>query len=401
MKSEALSGKVYFQWTVRVSGAEDGTWCEQIILSNSSGFPRNVYQTILVSGKHLYTATGWMKTDTISTNSIFLIVWYNSINPTFTWPLSGYIRIDTVGKHNGSIAWTKDSATYVSPNNALSVYLYIGVVSTLTASGAAWFDNFNFYKSDPTGVIKSKNSPTFCQGNGDTLAVDTVHGYTYKWLKNNMPITGATSPFYYATQTGNYRVLATFMTITDTSNTIAVTANSLPLRNISTPNPTTFCQGYSALLTADSLYGYTYKWLKNGIIMPGKLRRTLAATDSGGYSAVVTNQFCTDTTNIINIKVNPIPVNILTTADTTTFCQGRNALLNADSFSGYTFKWLKGISIIAGKTTKLLDVTTPGTFSAIVSNSLCTDTTNAITITVNQVPFKKYFYHRPDDFLPG
>jgi len=47
-------------------GAEDGINCEQVVLAQ---FPRSVWQNIAVKAKNLYTVTGWMKTNAVTTNA--------------------------------------------------------------------------------------------------------------------------------------------------------------------------------------------------------------------------------------------------------------------------------------------------------------------------------------------
>ena len=69
----------------------------------------------------------------------------------------------------------------------------------------------------------------------------------------------------------------------------------------------------------------------------------------------------------------------------TTFCAGGSVVLTSSSASGY--QWYKDGTAISGATNQTYSVTTPGTYSVIVTNSGCSSAMSAgITITVNPAP---------------
>ncbi|MGB3948552.1 MAG: LamG domain-containing protein, partial [Bacteroidia bacterium] len=71
----------------------------------------------------------------------------------------------------------------------------------------------------------------------------------------------------------------------------------------------------------------------------------------------------------------------------TTFCQGNNVTLSSNQQgSPFTFKWLINNSIINGATSANYTVAASGNYSVIVDSLGCIDTSDVITVTVNQLP---------------
>ena len=273
-------------------------------------------------------------------------------------------------------------------------------ILTVTDSGSYSAIVTNQFCSDTTNIIKvivnlmpdrilsTPDTTIFCQGKNARLIADSSSGYTIKWQKGGSIMPGKTARLLDVTTSGMYSAIISNSLCIDPTNTLTIIVNPLPLSSISTTDNTTFCQGMSALLNADSLNGYTFKWLKNNIIIPGKTRKFLSATDSGNYSAIVMNQFCPDTSNSILINVHLLPASNIKSLDATVLCSGSNDTLDVDSFTGYTYKWLYYGSLMPGATSSWLNVTIAGDYSVVVSNTFCTDTSKVITITSGTKPPK-------------
>lgn len=73
-------------------------------------------------------------------------------------------------------------------------------------------------------------------------------------------------------------------------------------------SPTTFCQGDSAVLTANQQGSiYTYQWLQNNLEISGAIDANYTATTSGNYSVIIDSLGAYDTSNVISVIVNPLP----------------------------------------------------------------------------------------------
>lgn len=74
--------------------------------------------------------------------------------------------------------------------------------------------------------LVSVNGPTnICSGSSVTLSTQAVTGATYQWLRNGLPISGATSTTFSATTAGNYSVRRLIGSCATTSSDISITAN--------------------------------------------------------------------------------------------------------------------------------------------------------------------------------
>lgn len=82
----------------------------------------------------------------------------------------------------------------------------------------------------PSSVISTSGPTSFCAGGSVTLNAATGPGYSYQWMKNTIPITGATGSSYVATTAGNYNaVISSSISCYTTSSNIIVTVPCLPV----------------------------------------------------------------------------------------------------------------------------------------------------------------------------
>ncbi len=73
----------------------------------------------------------------------------------------------------------------------------------------------------------------------------------------------------------------------------------------------------------------------------------------------------------------------ITAGGNTTFCEGSNVVLTANSGAGLTYQWKKDGNNIAGATSITYNATTSGSYAAVVTGSGVSATSNAISVTVN------------------
>jgi hypothetical protein len=121
------------------TGAQSGTFCEQMVLSP---YPRNVFQDVSVSAGKVYGVSGWIKTLNVATSAHILVLWYTSATPD---PFdASLIKADTLGSFSGTHEWSRLSRNYYAPASALTAQLYLECVPTIDTTGRAWFDNLSF-----------------------------------------------------------------------------------------------------------------------------------------------------------------------------------------------------------------------------------------------------------------
>jgi hypothetical protein len=205
----------------------------------------------------------------------------------------------------------------------------------LTAYERIW--NVNILNS-PNAVVTTLDSLTFCEPGSAELQVSTGTGFTYKWLKDNTLIPGATSSSYTATSSGIYTAVVSNGTCPDSSNTITITANPVPSASISLAGNDTICSGSSAILNTTFCPTCTGQWLKNNVFISGATQSQYSASTPGSYSVSITDDSigCIGVSSQLSIVVNPIPVVSFTGLPDTT-CISNPTVSLVGTPSGGTF----------------------------------------------------------------
>lgn len=224
--------------------------------------------------------------------------------------------------------------------------------------------------SIPLAVITAP-SLNICSGSSSTLLTNPTLGNTYTWLRNGIVISGATSSSYAATLGGNYVCIQSNSCGTDTSNSITMSAKSLPSAAISTNGNTSFCSGDSLKLDGPVNPNRSYQWIRNGVNIPNATSVSYYATQGGNYRLQVTNTLtgCAKTGGIVSASVNSLPSASATPLGPTTFCAGGSVTLQANSGTGLTYKWRRNGSFIAGATNITYTATTAGNYKVDVTNT--------------------------------
>jgi len=153
---------------------------------------------------------------------------------------------------------------------------------------------------------------------------------------------------------------------------VVLTINPAIPASISAGGPTTFCQGGSVVLTANS--GASYAWSN------GATSQSITVNASGVFSVVVTQAGgCVSTSNPVTVTVNPVPAANISVGGPTSFCSGNTVVLTASA--GSSWLWSNGA------TTQSITVGTSGTFGVTVTNSSgCSAVSTTVTTSVSPSP---------------
>ncbi len=231
------------------------------------------------------------------------------------------------------------------------------------------------------------SATSFCVGDSLVLNALTDSTYSYQWQLNGVDISGEVLPSLTVTQAGDYSVVVgNGLCGTVTSAIVQVTVNPLPVASI-LASVTTLCAGDSLVLNALIDSTYSYQWQLNGTDITGEVLPSLTVTQAGDYTVVIGNGLCgTVTSAIVQIAVNIPTVATINTPLSTSICAGDTVMLSAVTDSSYSYQWQLNGADLTGEITSSLVVTQAGDYSVVV-NGLCgTDTSAAITITVNPLP---------------
>jgi hypothetical protein len=224
-------------------------------------------------------------------------------------------------------------------------------------------------------VITGSTSP--CSASSQTYSVAAVTGATsYTWtLPSGWTGTSTTNTITATAGAtgGNITVVAVNACGTSTAQTLAVTVSPGPSATITAAGATSFCQGGSVTLNANTGTGLTYQWQLNGTNITGATTASYTANAAGSYTVVVTSTSCSSTSAATTVTVNPLP--------TATITQAGNVLTAPSGFASY--KWYKNGSLITGATAPTYTATSSGSYYVIVTNANnCSGQSNTIGLTV-------------------
>ncbi len=148
----------------------------------------------------------------------------------------------------------------------------------------------------------------------------------------------------------------------------------------------------------------TYRWYKDGVLIEGANSSSLnltdvQLTDAGEYTAEVlwvfedgSNETVSTSKSLTVTVTNPIvPLAITTQPEDTGIIEGKSGSLTvvAEGEGDLTYQWYKGDEAISGATSATLNITNMaasdvGTYKVVVSDSLGTLTSNAVSVTMQK-----------------
>ncbi len=182
----------------------------------------------------------------------------------------------------------------------------------------------------PTPVIQMVGNDSLCPGQNSTLRCSGMS--SYQWLRNNQPIAGATDSTLQVSQPGAYRVIGTLVSgCADTSAPIQLFPGIEPQPLISVQGNTVLCAGTQTTLQLQLAAGSTFAWYRNDTLLATATGNSLQTSSPGTYYVLAQSPTqCINTSNVVNIQVNPLPtVNLQPAGAQPSFCTNDSLLLRA------------------------------------------------------------------------
>ena len=317
----------------------------------------------------------------------------NSEISSFTSPAETYTWSTGSSASSISVTPTQSTTYYLTTSDGIasctdSVRVTIAIVDTAVAV------------LDPLSI---------CTGSGQ-VRLQAALGLSYQWLRNGVPISGATSRIYTATQAGQYRVaLSNFITCRDTSRILTVIENPKPLAAFTTNVANQCLSGnlYNFTNTSSISSGtISYLWSFGDGNTASTSNATYSYTTAGTYivKLVVTSSLgCKDST-ARSVTVFPKPA-VDFTVNNLSQCVNGNSFVftnNSTISTGtITYIWRFGDGNSATTTNASYTYTLPGTYVVkliATSNIGCSDSTTR-TVTVNPKPSVDFSINNPAQCL--
>jgi hypothetical protein len=246
-----------------------------------------------------------------------------------------------------------------------------------------------------TAQINTNDQTTLCSPTGtvNMALVNPIPGYSYQWQKNGVDISNATGTTYAATSSGSYSCKVSASCGTTISNAIPVSIGSFSA-SVLPAGTVTICTGASVVLSASTGTGFTYQWKNNGVDINGATSPTLTVNTAGSYSVYMTSPCGNATSNVVTVNSATVSA-VISPSGTATICAGQVFHLSVTSNPIYTYQWYRNNVAINGAVNPSCNVTSAGTYYAIVSlNGICPVTTANLVLTVINNP-------TPDNYSIG
>lgn len=172
------------------------------------------------------------------------------------------------------------------------------------------------------------------------------------------------------------------------STSVVMTVNPVPAQpTITAGGATTFCAGGSVVLTSSYVGGN--QWYENDVLLPGEINDNITVTTSGSYTVIHTALGCSSIASapeVVTVNANPTA----SISGSATYCTASNTVLTAVATAGSGtitgYQWvLDGITNLGTAATET--VSTPGSYTVIVTNSNgCSTTSAALVVSEALLP---------------
>lgn len=368
------TGSFSFQW--KLNGNVINT-TDTVITASSTGF----YSVVITNSSGC----------SISTNSLFINI-ANAPNATITPVANAIICSDSSG------------VTYQVPasgSNSYKWYKNGTLISGATQNALTIVDSGNYYVAVDNGVCVVNSSVRNVKVNPAPAAnfIDSVKvgcaysvklrnsgNYNYEWRKNGV-IFNTTDSQIVVAQSGTYSLkISNTSGCSLTTNSLVLTVPAaLPDASVTPAANAVICSDSSVKYQAPTAANTTYQWFKNGTLINGATQNSLVVTDSGNYTVQVTNSFCSVTSAVRNVKVNPSPSAALNSSNTS-FCPGDSATITVVPTSGATYQWRKDGSNLSNSTGTAIYPKVSGVYDVVVTLGNCAKTSITVTTTQNPLP---------------
>ena len=128
----------------------------------------------------------------------------------------------------------------------------------------------------------------------------------------------------------------------------------------------------------------SYKWLKDGVVIPGATASVYTALQTGNYRVIVANSVgCTDTSRSLSVSINPLPSGSIQTPVSNFICDGSSIILKTGG--GYSYQWYNATMPIIGAIDSSYTANVGGSFSVKYSTQNGCKSTSTNTVILNLI----------------
>ncbi|MFN3405687.1 MAG: beta strand repeat-containing protein [Cytophagaceae bacterium] len=256
------------------------------------------------------------------------------------------------------------------------------------------------------------SSGSVCSGGSVALTGNNITNATYQWEVSTTSattgfttLTGATGRDYTPTNittTTWFRRAITVGNCTNRSTAVQISITPPPSASITSGGGTTFCQGGSVVLNANTGTGLLYQWQRDLVNISGATGASYTATAAGSYRVIVSNSCGTATSTAITVTVNSNPVATISPSGTSYICNGNTITLSATTGAGYSYIWQLNGNTITGATNSTYNASVSGQYTVrVTATTGCFTISAPITVVVNDNPTASITYSGSNTICEG
>ncbi|MDR1680422.1 MAG: gliding motility-associated C-terminal domain-containing protein [Prevotellaceae bacterium] len=228
----------------------------------------------------------------------------------------------------------------------------------------------------PATAAINGGAMAFCSGGSVVLTADAAGAASFQWFRNGTAVPDSVNAHFTAAESGSYTALTqdTHGCLSTISAPVEVTVYPLPATPVITVSGAAeLCAGDSVKLAVAGAASYTCQWLRNGNPVPGATTHEYMAYTAGTYTLSIENEYhCPPAYpgTAVTVVVHPLPVAPhLFSADALSFCQGDDALLEANAPGAITYQWYRNGTPIALATGAACTAVISGTYTLHITDA--------------------------------
>jgi len=290
---------------------------------------------------------------------------------------------------NASYQWLFNGGAIFGANVSTFTAFNQGNYQVVVSDSSSCFDtsavlNVSNGLSNPPIINSSTGSLGFCNGDSLLLFVPNLYD-TYQWLLDGVLISNANDSSLSISSAGNYQLLVSDTGgCSDSSNVLNVI--------ISSPNPAfitsstgsfSLCANQQLTISVPSIYN-SYQWYSNSNLIIGSDTSAITVNSAGNYFAVtVSINGCIDTSAVVEVIVNQLPVPIITPSDSI-ICEGQTVTFQTSSYNSYQW-YFNNIPIGSANAINYV-ANQIGNYSVnVLDNNGCSGSANQATLVIDSL----------------
>ncbi|MDF3027748.1 MAG: hypothetical protein K0S23_2055 [Fluviicola sp.] len=321
-------------------------------ITNTYDYYEAIFATPYVYGQNFAVAVRSVPNDTLA------VITNNAGN---TWTATNYGE-SLSWRRFGSGAW---NATLAFFGQDLEYMIFPIVSYDITA---------DFTSDDPscTNTVSEFYSTSSSNLGNRMLNLNAFDAYwniatadsTFTWTNNSMEQIGEEATYTFTspgveTISLTAEVQGYYTSCSDTySDSIIVT--EVPVAQTNPSTPIVICDGEIAEISALPSTGVSYQWLMDSVAEVDSTNANYSTGIAGGYAVITSNICGTDTSDVVNVVVNPLPPTPIIT---------ESGVFLIASPAGGVYQWYLDGAEILGETNDSLTVLQNGTYTVVVTNA--------------------------------